>query len=167
MSVMLLRISFTFTSCAWLRAKRCRGINAVILMICREEWTDCGRRETMEETGLVLKNMKFSTVVNGVDLPARYHYVELFVQGEVDTEVKAEPINMEPDKCQGMILHICSFWWICTKPRPAFVTFRFVCETNQLHWRVTSLSTSALSLDATQQAFDEPFSFQSSKFLKC
>ena len=49
--------------------------------------------------------MTYSTVINGVVLSEQYHYVTLFVQGDVDTDVKAEPSNLEPEKCQG---------WLCT-----------------------------------------------------
>ncbi|KAK3097818.1 hypothetical protein FSP39_013474 [Pinctada imbricata] len=66
-----------------------------------EEWTDCGQREVLEETGLTLTNMKYCTAVNGIVRSENYHYVTLFVQGEVDTSVKSEPENLEPDKCQG------------------------------------------------------------------
>ncbi|VDI34532.1 nucleotide triphosphate diphosphatase NUDT15-like isoform X1 [Mytilus galloprovincialis] len=66
-----------------------------------EEWEDCGYRETMEETGLRLKKTRFATVVNGIVEKENYHYVTVFVQGEVDTAVQSEPVNLEPDKCEG------------------------------------------------------------------
>ncbi|KAK3093557.1 hypothetical protein FSP39_017286 [Pinctada imbricata] len=68
-----------------------------------EEWTECGQREVMEETGLILKetSMKFCTVLNAIVVSEDYHYIEIFVQGEVDTSVKEEPENKEPEKCQG------------------------------------------------------------------
>ena len=57
--------------------------------------------ETEEETGLHLKNVKFSTAINGVCLDQDYHYVTLFMVAEVDTDFKSEPENLEPHKCEG------------------------------------------------------------------
>ncbi|KAL3866436.1 hypothetical protein ACJMK2_043732 [Sinanodonta woodiana] len=68
-----------------------------------ESWEECGKRETLEETGLQLKNVHYATVVNGVVKEDNYHYVTLFVKGEIDTAVRKEPINREPDKCEGWI----------------------------------------------------------------
>lgn len=66
-----------------------------------ESWEECGRREIMEETGLRLKDVSFAHVNNAIDRPTNYHYVTIFMKGEVDTSFKAEPENMEPDKCEG------------------------------------------------------------------
>lgn len=62
-----------------------------------EGWCECGAREVLEETGLVLRDITYRGVVNGVKVTEDYHYVTLFVRGEVDTE----PENLEPDKCEG------------------------------------------------------------------
>ena len=55
----------------------------------------------MEETGLRLTDVCFCTVENGVDLDNDYHYLELYMSGEVDTTYKSEPENTEPDKNEG------------------------------------------------------------------
>lgn len=68
----------------------------------REEWLDCAKRETEEETGLRLKNVVFSTVVNAVCIEKDYHYVTIFMRGEVDADFKKDPENMEPHKCEGL-----------------------------------------------------------------
>lgn len=67
----------------------------------RESWEECGRRETMEETGLKLKEVSFAHVNNAVNRPTKYHYVTIFMKGEVDSSYKEEPENTEPDKCEG------------------------------------------------------------------
>ena len=57
----------------------------------------------MEETGLRLKNIQYKTVVNAVELDKNYHYIDLFMTGELDLDYKAEPENMEPHKSEGTI----------------------------------------------------------------
>lgn len=66
-----------------------------------ESWEDCGKREVEEETGLKLTKIHYSTVVNAIVPTENYHYVTLFVQGHVDPNYTTEPINLEPDKCEG------------------------------------------------------------------
>ncbi|CAH1253016.1 NUDT15 [Branchiostoma lanceolatum] len=66
-----------------------------------EEWAECASREVLEETGLKLKNIRFATAVNGIKLSENYHYVTIFMQAEVDTSHQEEPVNLEPDKCEG------------------------------------------------------------------
>ncbi|XP_069137161.1 uncharacterized protein [Argopecten irradians] len=63
-----------------------------------ENWCECGSRETLEETGLVLKNMSFCRAVNAVNPSEDYHYITLFVRGEVDN---GQPQNLEPEFCEG------------------------------------------------------------------
>ena len=55
----------------------------------------------MEETGLKIKNVSFATVVNAVVTEAEYHYITIFMKGEIDTSHVQEPENLEPDKCEG------------------------------------------------------------------
>ena len=55
----------------------------------------------MEETGLQLKNIEYKTVINAVDVKNNYHYIDLFMLGEVDLSYKLEPENLEPEKCEG------------------------------------------------------------------
>ncbi|KAK3733268.1 hypothetical protein QZH41_011122, partial [Actinostola sp. cb2023] len=71
-----------------------------------EEWCDCAERETLEETGLTIKNITFATVVNSVILEDDYHYITVFMRAEIDiTSAITEPINTEPDKCEGWEWH--------------------------------------------------------------
>ena len=82
-------------------------------MPCRESWEECGQREVEEETGLRLTGVRFSTVLNVVIPEENYHYIELFVQGCVDIQHLAEPANLEPDKCEGVLLWVCVCVCVC------------------------------------------------------
>lgn len=66
-----------------------------------EEWAECAVRETLEETGLKIKNVSFGTVVNAVVSEEDYHYITIFMKGEIDDSHAKEPENLEPDKCEG------------------------------------------------------------------
>ncbi|XP_033750911.1 uncharacterized protein LOC117335099 [Pecten maximus] len=66
-----------------------------------EGWCECGSRELLEETGLVLKDMEYCGVVNTVMDIDNLHYIDLFVRGEVDTTHSEQPENREPHKCEG------------------------------------------------------------------
>ena len=72
-----------------------------ITLFYREEWTECAQRELLEETGLKMKDPRYVAVVNAVRRETGYHYITLFVQGEVDIEHRPEPENLEPHKCEG------------------------------------------------------------------
>ena len=72
-------------------------------MIPSEEWAECAARETEEETGLKLVNIKLGTVVNSVVKEVQYHYVTVFMEADIDERSgnKTEPENTEPHKCEG------------------------------------------------------------------
>uniref|UniRef100_A0A8C2KJ38 Nudix (nucleoside diphosphate linked moiety X)-type motif 15 n=1 Tax=Cyprinus carpio TaxID=7962 RepID=A0A8C2KJ38_CYPCA len=50
-----------------------------------ETWEKCAQREVME-------------VINSIKLEENYHYVTIFMQGELDRFFSAEPVNLEPEK---------------------------------------------------------------------
>jgi len=67
-----------------------------------ETWEECAIRETLEETGLNINNVKFGHVTNDIMMRKDQgkHYVTIFMMGECvcpDTR----PQNLEPNKCDG------------------------------------------------------------------
>ena len=77
--------------------------NILSFFVYSEEWSECAIRETLEETGLRIKNVFFATVVNAVVTEKDYHYVTIFMKGEIDISYVREPENLEPDKCEGKL----------------------------------------------------------------
>ena len=69
----------------------------------REEILEAAAREVLEETGLKLKNLKQTDLVNAVWPAEKYHYVIIVTQGEIDETHQDEPVNLEPHKCEGVI----------------------------------------------------------------
>lgn len=62
-----------------------------------ESWEECAKRETLEETGIKIKNIRFATATNDLFLKEKKHYITIFMLADYDSgEVKI----MEPDKCE-------------------------------------------------------------------
>lgn len=60
-----------------------------------ESYEDCARRETAEETGITIKNIRFITATNDIFLQEQKHYITIYMLAEYDSgEVKV----MEPDR---------------------------------------------------------------------
>lgn len=70
-----------------------------------ETWEDCAIRETIEETGLAIHNVKFGHVTNDIMSDQKKHYVTIFMMGECvcssEEEELPQPKNLEPHKCHG------------------------------------------------------------------
>ncbi len=86
-----------------------------------ESWEECAKRETNEETGLNIGNIRFGHVTNDIMKEVGKHYVTIFMMGDVMTvndshtdqgdhgvgtnanaqNVLLQPKNLEPDKCDG------------------------------------------------------------------
>ncbi|CAH1797245.1 unnamed protein product [Owenia fusiformis] len=66
-----------------------------------EDWVECAQRELVEECNIKLSNPRFVQVVNATELEKNYHYVTLYIQGELDESFRKEPENLEPEKCEG------------------------------------------------------------------
>ena len=63
----------------------------------KESWEECAFRETLEETGLAIKNIRFGTVLNDIFHEEQKHYVTIIMLSDYDSG-KLE--LMEPDKCE-------------------------------------------------------------------
>ncbi len=62
-----------------------------------ESWEDCALRETIEETGITIKNIRFDTATNDIFQAEGKHYVTIFMLADYGSgEVKI----MEPEKCE-------------------------------------------------------------------
>lgn len=73
----------------------------VLSFVNSEEWHECAIRETLEETGLKIKNVSFATAINAVVVEENYHYITIFMKGEIDMSHAQEPENLEPHKCKS------------------------------------------------------------------
>ena len=63
----------------------------------KESWEECAFRETLEETGLSIKNIRFGTVLNDIFHEEQKHYITIIMLSDYDSG-KLE--LMEPDKCE-------------------------------------------------------------------
>ena len=62
-----------------------------------ETWKECARRETFEETGILINNIRFAAATNDIFKKEKKHYITLMMVGEYASgKVKL----MEPDKCE-------------------------------------------------------------------
>ncbi|WP_052878369.1 nucleotide triphosphate diphosphatase NUDT15 [Vibrio coralliirubri] len=65
------------------------------------EWSEsieeCAKRETLEETGLVVSGFEKLSFTNDIFEKENKHYITLFV---VASDVSGEPQVTEPDKCK-------------------------------------------------------------------
>ncbi|MFA5303417.1 MAG: NUDIX hydrolase [Candidatus Nanoarchaeia archaeon] len=62
-----------------------------------EEIEECAKREVMEETGMLIKNLRRGSYTNDIFREENKHYVTLIIISDYDSgEVKV----MEPDKCE-------------------------------------------------------------------
>lgn len=86
-----------------------------------EELETCAERETMEECGLKIKNIKRGPYVNGMNYGAGKHYLTVFLIADWDSE---EPQLKEPDKFYE--------WRWCKWediPEPMFYPLKLLIET--------------------------------------
>ena len=84
-----------------------------------ESWEDCASRETMEETGMVIKNIRFGTATNDIFQAEEKHYITIFMLSDYDSGVVKV---MEPEKCEW-------FQW-SQLPQPLFVPIQNLLKKN-------------------------------------
>ncbi|MDO8481566.1 MAG: NUDIX hydrolase [bacterium] len=81
-----------------------------------EDLETCTIRETREETGVEIKNIRFITFTNDVAKDMGFHYITLFYAADWKA---GEPKVMEPDKCDEWRW---SSW--ASLPQPLFISTR-------------------------------------------
>ena len=62
-----------------------------------ESFENCAKRETKEEAGIEIENVRFLSLYNLKKYDAK-HYVNIGLQADWKS---GEPQNLEPDKCEG------------------------------------------------------------------
>ncbi len=86
-----------------------------------ESWEECAKRETMEETGINIKNIRFGTVTNDIFQTEEKHYITIFMLSDYDF---GEVQIMEPEKCEKWD------WFSWNQlPQPLFVPIQNVLKT--------------------------------------
>ena len=63
-----------------------------------ESWEECAKRETLEETGLEIENVRFLGLTNDIMGDDNKHYITIAMIADCST---GEPVNLEPNKCLG------------------------------------------------------------------
>lgn len=80
-----------------------------------ESWEECAKRETLEETGLDITNIRFAAVTNDIFQLEKKHYITIFMLSDY---IGGEPQLKEPEKCEQWEW----FDWDDIKlPRPLFL----------------------------------------------
>lgn len=87
-----------------------------------ESWEDCAKRETLEETNLSIKDIRFAAATNDIFQKEQKHYITIFMfAGQISGELKL----MEPDKCEKWE------WFDWDKlPQPLFIPIQNLIKSN-------------------------------------
>jgi 8-oxo-dGTP diphosphatase len=91
-----------------------------------EDPIDCARRELLEETGLVVGNVRVYEELPYVStvFPNGRHYITLYF--EADYYDQPDPVTLEPDKCERW-----EWRWVNDLPEPLFAAL----DAKKLGWR--------------------------------
>lgn len=81
-----------------------------------ESFEETARRETLEETGLNIKNIRVGAVTNDYFEDEQKHYATIWMISEYDS---GEAAIMEPEKCDGL-----EWFDFDTLPSPLFLAWR-------------------------------------------
>lgn len=63
-----------------------------------ESWEECAKRETLEEAGIKIANLRFGAATNDIFKEEDKHYVTIFVLADY---ASGEVRTMEPEKSDG------------------------------------------------------------------
>ena len=87
-----------------------------------ESWEDCARRETIEETGVKIKNIRFVTATNDIFHKENKHYITIYMLSDYDS---GKVSIMEPEKCEQWD------WFTWDKlPKPLFIPMQNLLKTD-------------------------------------
>lgn len=84
-----------------------------------ESFTECAKREVLEETGLQITNVKFLRLMNFISKDKK-HYCDIQVTAEW---LSGEPQVIEPDKCEGW-----AWYDLKSLPEPLFLPAQTALE---------------------------------------
>jgi 8-oxo-dGTP diphosphatase len=84
-----------------------------------ESFEDCAKRETLEESGIEIHNVRFQYLAN-IKKYGGKHYVHIGLMADWKN---GDPQNLEPEKSEGWSWHP-----IDDLPRPLFEMFRLAVE---------------------------------------
>ncbi len=62
-----------------------------------ESWEQCAKRETLEETGIAITNIRFATATNDIFETEQKHYITIFMLADY---VSGDAKVLEPEKCE-------------------------------------------------------------------
>ncbi len=89
-----------------------------------ESWEECAERETYEETGLKISNIRFAAATNDIFQLEKKHYITLFMIADYKS---GELQIREPDKCEKWEW----FEWEKGKlPEPLFIPIKNLQKQN-------------------------------------
>lgn len=88
-----------------------------------ESFEDCARRETKEECGIEIKNVRFQFLLNMTKYAPKHHYVHI---GLLADWKNGEPRVLEPDKCESW-----DWYMLSNLPEPIFEACKMTVDSYQ------------------------------------